>query len=216
MQPDGAAIVEQLSLIGEAYSASVRYGEPSEADARRIVTRCRAAIDRYAPPESAYRDEAADVLEERDNALTWHAEQLAAVVQALRDDYQAGAMRSVSELVHADVFDDLLEMAEELLKKGYIGAAAIVGGAVLEEQLHKLAAKKSIGLRDAKDRPKTVEALGVDLRKAEALSEVERKTVTAWYAQRSEAAHGHFDALARGDVQRLIDGVRDFVARHPA
>jgi hypothetical protein len=69
---------------------------------------------------------------------------------------------------------------------------------------------------DEKGRAKSVEALGVDLRKSEVITEVQRKSLTAWYAQRSEGAHGHPENLDEGEVERMIDGIRDFVARFPA
>lgn len=48
------------------------------------------------------------------------------------------------------------------------------------------------------------------------MTEVQRKSVTAWYAQRTEGAHGRAENLNDGEVERMIDGVRDFVTRHPA
>lgn len=215
MQLDVTPITRQLSALLEEHGYISRAREPSDADARRIFTRCRAALDRFAPPGSAYLDEATAVME-TEGSIHWHAEQIAAIVAALRDDYSAGAMQTVSELVHADVFDDLLEMARELLDKGYLGAAVVVGGAVLEEQLHKLASKNSIAIRDAKDKPKSADSLGVELRNAGVITEVERKSVAAWYGQRNEAAHGNFASLVDSDVERLVGGVRDFVVRHPA
>jgi hypothetical protein len=50
----------------------------------------------------------------------------------------------------------------------------------------------------------------------EAFAEVQRKTVIAWYAFRNEAAHGRFEALVQSDIDRMVDGIRDFVARYPA
>jgi hypothetical protein len=222
MEPDVTKIVIHLNAISGAFLAEESKAQQedrflSTAQAQRIFTRCRAALDRYAPAGSVYLDDAQGIIEQQDSAsLIWQTEQLLAVVEALRDDYQAGAMQSVAELVHADVFDDLLVQAAELLDKNYLGAATVVAGAVLEEQLHKLAAKQSIALRDANNRPKSFEDLSVELRKAGVLTEPQRKTVAAWYAQRNEAAHGKFEGLHSGDVERMIDGVRDFVARHPA
>jgi hypothetical protein len=149
-------------------------------------------------------------------SLRWQAEQLLAVAEALEADYRAGAMQSVAELVHASVFSDFLAMSSELCEKGYLGAATVVAGSVLEEHIHKLAQKHTIDLLDAKQRPRSMDTLCVELRNAGTFSEVMRKSITAWYAQRNEAAHGRFGDLNEGDVERLIDGVRDFIARTPA
>jgi hypothetical protein len=87
---------------------------------------------------------------------------------------------------------------------------------VLEGHIRKLASKCGLALADGNGRAKSVEALGVELRKSGELTEVRRKTVQAWYAQRNEAAHGRTDRLENGDVARMLDGVRDFISYHPA
>jgi hypothetical protein len=209
-------IIEQLSeIIVDRRDSANENGYLGDYDAKRIVTRARAAIRRFAPPGSAYEDEATAAVE-LDYSDSWKAEQLAAIVHALRDDYAIGGLSAVEEIVHADLFDDFLDMANELLAKGFIGPASVLGGSVLEEQLRKLAGKHSVGLTDQNGRPKSVEVLGVDLRKAGVMTEVQRKSVTAWYAQRTEGAHGRAENLNDGEIARMIDGVRDFVARHPA
>jgi hypothetical protein len=180
------------------------------------VTRALAAAERLAPPGSAYAAQVQIVVAHDGAAMGWTADHLVAILKALRDDYQEGAMQTVVELVHADLFDDFLSIAVELHNKGFIGPAAVVAGSVLEEHIRKLALKHTVDLTDDKGRPKAVEVLGVELRNANAVSELERKSITAWYAQRTEAAHGRFDELEKSEIARMVDGVRDFVGRHPA
>ncbi|HEX7290957.1 MAG TPA: hypothetical protein VF250_07505 [Conexibacter sp.] len=216
MRASADVIEEQLSSVVAAFKdATNSNGYIDDDDARFVVVRARAAIERVAPPHSAYLDEAETVLNEA-ASIGWRAEHLCAIVDALRADYRAGALVEVQELVHADLFSDFIEMALELSEKGFVGPAAVVAGSVLEEHLRKLAGKHGVDLIEANGRAKSVEVLGVDLRKAQAITEVQRKSVTAWYAQRTEAAHGRADALTPSEVERMIDGVRDFVARHPA
>jgi hypothetical protein len=79
----------------------------------------------------------------------WPAEecsQLVAILRALREDYAHGYVRTVQELVHADVFADFLDMASELLTKGYKDAAAVIVGSVLEEHLRQLATLNSMSI----------------------------------------------------------------------
>jgi len=92
----------------------------------------------------------------------------------------------------------------------------VLAGSVLEEHLRKLASRAEVDILDAKSKPKSVEALGVELRKAEIFAEVQRKTLSAWYSQRNEAAHGRSDTLVDVEVERMIDGLRSFIARFPA
>jgi hypothetical protein len=219
--PGPEAVVQQLSALINSYRGAETWatansdGRLGEEQARLFLTRACAAIERAAPPEGPYATEARAVLD-AEGWVGWRAGQLIAIVEALRDDYAAGAMATVAELIHADLFGDLMDMAGELIEKRFIGPAAVVAGSVLEEHLRKLSTKYSIGLVDAKGRPKTVELLGVELRTAGAFSKVQRKGIQAWYAQRTEAAHGRFDVLIESEVERMIDSIRDFVARHAA
>jgi hypothetical protein len=209
-------IIKQLSeIISDLDHAPSETGYVEDYDARRISTRARAAIRRYAPPGSAYEDDATEVANSPAGDQ-WKAQQFTAIVHALRDDYALGGLTAIEEIVHADLFDDFLDMANELLSKGFIGPAAVLSGTVLEEQLRKLARKHDVSTADEKGRAKSVEALGIDLRKSDVMTEVQRKSVTAWYAQRTEGAHGHSENLSDSEVERMIDGVRDFVARYPA
>lgn len=219
LAPD--VIVRQLSSVVDAYENEVASADGrddhrlDEHAARHLLTRALAAIERTAPPSSAYRAQAQSVME-ADGWTGFKATEVVAIVRALRDDYADGAMRTVEELVHADLFGDLLDMAVELHAKRFLGPAAVVAGSVLEEHLRKLALKHGVNTLDHNDRSKSVDRLGVELRDAAVVSEVQRKTVVAWYAQRSEAAHGRFDQLVDGEVERMIDGVRDFVSRQTA
>jgi hypothetical protein len=72
------------------------------------------------------------------------------ILRGLRNDYEAGYMRTVEDLVRADLFTDFIEMAEELVGKGYEDAAAVITGSVLEEHLRKLATRHSIATRTAR------------------------------------------------------------------
>jgi hypothetical protein len=130
---------------------------------------------------------------------------------ALSADLEAGYTRRLEELVHAEVFEDFLDMATEFRDKGYHPAAAVVAGSVLEEHLRKLAAKE--GLSPV---PHSVEDLGVALRKHGTLTEPERKIMQGWYGQRTEGAHGRPENVIPEEVGRMIPGIREFMVRHPA
>jgi hypothetical protein len=57
-------IVKQLSeIVADLHSSANDNGYLEDYDARRIATRARAAIRRYAPPGSAYEDDAMVVAE---------------------------------------------------------------------------------------------------------------------------------------------------------
>lgn len=177
-----------------------------------LLTRFRAAIERLSPGESAYITDA--------NAVPkgWPAEecnQLVAIVRALREDYAHGYMRTVEELVHADVFADFLDMASELLSKGYKDAAAVIVGSVLEEHIRQLARLNGVSIV-AGSSPKKADTINAALAKAAVYNKLEQKNVTAWFGLRNEAAHGNYGGYAKTQVESLLHSVRDFMVRYPA
>ena len=75
-------------------------------------------------------------------------ETLKVVFLAAKEDYEGGYLRSILSLVHAELFDDELEQARELLASGYTVAAAIVARVVLETTLRTLCVNNGIPVRD--------------------------------------------------------------------
>src|SRR5215217_4070423 len=78
---------------------------------------------------------------------------------------------------------DFLAMASELDTKGFHAPAAVLAGSVLDEHLRKLADKSKIDVPTANGRPKSVDALGIELVKAGAITEARRKILAGWYGQ---------------------------------
>jgi hypothetical protein len=97
-----------------------------------------ATIDRLAPSNSQYRENAKASLKNLGAAHAGNIPVLAGILKALRADYAAGYLQRVEQLVQADLFADFLEMAEHLLDQGYKDPSAVLAGGVLEEQLRKL------------------------------------------------------------------------------
>lgn len=184
-------------------------------EAREAKTRLLAAIRRLAPAGSAYVDQAYEVAESsgHDGALVVP---LVGILRALRNDYADGYMRAIEELVHADLFADLLEMADELLSKGYKDPAAVIGGSVLEEHLRKLAIKHGLALTHPQGGPRTGGPLNDDLVKAGAYTALVQKRVVALLHVRNKAAHAEWDEYDASQVGDLLREVRDFAERFPA
>jgi len=195
------------------------YGEYHLFDApdhvgQRLVTRAIAAVERLAPRGSRYVQDASHETLRRDGPRS-SLPTLAGILRALREDYEAGYMRSVEELIHADVFADFLEMADELHGKGYKDPAAVIAGSVLEEHLRKLAAANAVPVERADGKPRNADGINSDLAKV-VYGKLDQKSVTAWLDLRNKAAHGHHDQYDTHQVDGLIRDVRAFLARHPA
>lgn len=182
--------------------------------------RSLAAIDRIAPA-SSYQSTGRDLAKLRSSSVgeSWIADRLLGVLRALRADLTAGYLESSGELIRGDLFGDFLEMARHLAEEHYKDPAAVIAGSALEAHLRQLCGKAGIDieLQTANGpRPKKADALNSELAKAKAYSGGDQKSVTAWLATRNSAAHGQYGDYTLDQVRLLIDGIRDFIARHPA
>ena len=146
--------IKQLStLIKECddfrpFPSSVLYESRTEEHKKReeellsLGYRLHAAIDRCTTPDDSYRKDLNDARDRPGIAL---AESFLPIAKALRVDLRVGWHKQDSELIHAEMFSDLLEIARELHGSGYIDAAAVQAGTALE--LHFVCLQKSTILR---------------------------------------------------------------------
>jgi len=125
--------------------------------------------------------------------------------RAAKEDYESGHLSTLRSLVVAEVGDDVLEQAHDLLTGGYKDPSCILARVSLE-----------LALRDLCDRGGIVHAkldkMNADLAKAGAYNKSMQKQVTAWAGRGNDAAHGDWDQYTGDDVKDMIDGVRRFIA----
>jgi hypothetical protein len=133
------------------------------------------------------------------------------VLNAAHEDLSKGWAWSFREMVHAEVFDDFLEMADHLLKNGgYSVAAVVLAGSTLEERLRKLSQKHNLSVVDS------IATMNQALRKKGVYPQSTWRSISAWYDLRTDAAHGKPRTYAHQEVQNMISGVRDVIIRYPA
>jgi hypothetical protein len=182
---------------------------------RALVSSWASAIEGLSGPNPVYRDIAQEAINKTGVASPPTVIQVFGALAALRADYKDGYLRGVEELVHADVFADFLEMADELLKKGYKDAAAVIVGSVLEEHIRKLADRNGVATT-VDGIPKKADTLNADLVKKTVYNKLEQKNVTAWLGLRNDAAHGHYDNYDQQQVGLMLQQVQAFLTRNPA
>lgn len=132
-------------------------------------------------------------------------QKLRAILLAAKEDYEGGYLNTIRNLIHAEVFDDELEQAEQLLSAGYHGAAAVVAGVVLETTLRQMCEDNQIAVGK-------LDKMNADLAKAGVLNRLLQKQITTWADVRNSAAHGKTEQFCREDVSAMIRDVRRFVA----
>ncbi len=207
---------EFLSLLSRSQHDDV--SDLPEAEFVRINTRARALIHRIGGTNSLYVKQCEEIIK-YGGYSGYQAEKLAGVVDSLKADVSAGYLETHRELIHSELFDDFLEMAQHLLDEGYKDASAVIAGSSLEAQLRQLATKSGLEIQvGSGDRLTTKKAdrLNADLAKVNAYSTLDQKSITAWLDLRNKAAHGHYDQYDKAQVGLLISGVRDFIERNPA
>lgn len=144
---------------------------------------------------------------------------ITAMLRGIRSDLAGGYLTSLAVHVEAEIAGDYLGQAERLLGEGGSGQydhvpAAVLGGAVLEKFLRALCERQQplIPLVSPEGKPKTMNPLIDDLKKAGVFSELVAKQLRAWTDIRNAAAHGNFTEFNREQVRAMLDGITRFLA----
>jgi hypothetical protein len=132
------------------------------------------------------------------------AAHLRAIFEAAHEDFERGMLVTLRAMVRGEVFGDELEQAGELLENGYLTAAAVVAGTVLETTLRELCTRHGIAVG-------TMNKMNADLAKAGAYNLVQQQSVISMAAVRNAAAHGNSAAFGEADVRVMLAGVQAFV-----
>lgn len=180
---------------------------------------------RYCPPGTPYRKQADRYEAQTADPKTWVTDSpdkpLYALLAALKEDIYHGKLATFEELVHADVYADLLAQADDLLQHKAPRAAAVIAGAALEEHVKKLAIKHGTGVARPDGSPKKASQMNTELRAANVYPEVQRTAVEGYQKLRNGAAHAEpgfegTDVSLVSLVGPMIAGVRAFIAQYPA
>ena len=133
------------------------------------------------------------------------------VLNGAAEEIARGWAWQYPERLRGEVFEDLLEAAEQLLRDGWVDAAAVTAGGALEVHIKKLAEKHGVPIGK-------VSIMNQALWKEKGVyTQPEWRSVDSWYDLRNAAAHQDDDSPRTvPQVELMIAGVRDFIIRHPA
>jgi hypothetical protein len=219
MPVDNSKVIEQLDFVLTYYGQHTLGTAPRLTNHTQFNIMALAAIERIAGVDSPHAQEV-KVMGSRFGMGSPETSRVTyEVLQALRSDVDRGYLAALQELIHADVFADYLSMADHLLSEGYKDAAAVLAGGTLENHLRQLCVKHSLRVEEQTSqgmKPKKGATLNSDLYTAKVLTNADQKQVTAWLDIRNNAAHGHYQAYAKEQVVLFVEGLRHFIASHPA
>lgn len=195
-----------------------QYSDLSDMDdeiVSELITKSKAAVARISGLNSEYYKDIVSVLQKNHLLPGTKLMNIAGSLKALKDDLDNGYLKSLSELIHADVFSDYLEMAKYLLDEGYHNPAAVVAGTTLESHLKELCKKRDIKIEILNQKGKIVskkaDLMNSDLAKVECYPSTYQKQITAWLDLRNSAAHGKYENYTVEEVRLMISGLRNFL-----
>ncbi len=134
-----------------------------------------------------------------------------AVLRATREYIDFGPVARVEELVAAEIFTDLLGIAERLLRAQRLSAGVVVACSVLEDVMRRSARHRSIPIRENVD---DLSALNAKLSAAGVYGPALQKRIDEWADLRSRAEGGELLPAMRPSADSLLRGVREFMNDH--
>lgn len=134
-----------------------------------------------------------------------------AVLRAAREYIEFGPVARVEELVAAEIFTDLIGMAARLLREGRLTSAVTIAGAVLEDVMRRSARHRKIAIRENVD---SLLELNAKMVAGGGYPAAMGKKIDEWAALRARAESAGLNDSARGEIERMVKGVRDFVNDH--
>ena len=192
---------------------------PSEESVRLVAT-LRNALHNAAPPGSTYHDDTRRVMSTHAQYEAERIPQLKGLLEAVRADYAEERLGNALELIHADLFSDMLEGANYLLGENWTAAAAVMARAVLEQHLRELCRKHGIPTEvkkpNGKIRKLMIEDMNRELRRKDIYANNTLKDVTAWADVGNAAAHGESDRYKKENVALMLQGIGTFIKQFPA
>ena len=134
-----------------------------------------------------------------------------AVLRAAREYIDFGPVARVEELVAAEIFTDLLGVAERLLRERHVSAGVVVACSVLEDVMRRSARHRKIAIRENVD---DLSALNASMNAAGVYGAALHKRIEEWAGMRSRAEAGELTPDMRAGADSLLRGVREFVNDH--
>lgn len=158
---------------------------------------------------------------DKGSSVSYHVKEILGILRGLKSDFESGMLENLSNIIEGNIVADYMGQAEQLLGEGVSGhfdhvPAAVLAGAVLEDALRRICQRQNppIELIKPKGGKKTLNNLIDDLKAINFYTELKAKQLRSWAGIRNAAAHGEFQEFNRGEVERMIQGIQEFLADH--
>jgi hypothetical protein len=138
-----------------------------------------------------------------------HSHEIYAIDGLLRgalNDLEHGFILGQEFLVAGEIFDSVLQQAQQLNGAGYKDAAAVLARVVLEDALRRIA--RSEGLAESVSAAR----LNDELKQKGRYPQVQWRLIQAWLDIGNSAAHGRFEDYDHATIKRLLEDIEAFLA----
>ncbi|MEE9443992.1 MAG: hypothetical protein V3V99_15115 [candidate division Zixibacteria bacterium] len=161
-------------------------------------------------PDSAYRTQASKIAPNGGSLVANNAVgAITALLENLLKDIELGMLTSIDNRIHAGIYDDFLDHAEDYLKKNMKNESGVIAGVVFEDSIRKLCRSNAIVEKDEK-----VDALISELQKMDIFSPVKAKRARVAGHVRTKATHAQWDEFDIDDVKATIDFTKNMLSEH--
>jgi hypothetical protein len=134
---------------------------------------------------------------------------VAAVLQALRKDADAGLISNLSNQTRAEVFDDFLDHADAYLNSSRKQESGVIVGVVFEDSIRRIF--RNTG---GDDKGKKLDLLISELTQSSIFTPVKAKRARAAADVRTKATHAQWDEFELVDVKATVSFTRELIQSH--
>jgi hypothetical protein len=162
-----------------------------------------------ATPDTYFHQECLRVIEDEHlrAGVPFHViQKLVGLLDSILEENRRGLLRKAEYIFAASTFDDFLDHAVEYHKAGKKVESAVLGSAVFEDTVRKVAVKNEISQAGV-----TLDFLVDELVKSSVITAVKGKRLKAYAAVRNKALHAQWDELDLRDVGQMIEGTRELI-----
>jgi len=207
--------ITQIEEVIKEYEAIDFQGRSVEQKVKTVITKAKAAVARITGLSSEYYKDTISTLESTRIHSSSIGSQVIGILRALKSDLEKGYLKSLNQLIQADIFSDYLEMAEHLLENGFKDPAAVLIGSTLENHIRELSRRNNLDIVTIKSNgdiiAKSADTMNQGLAKAGIYSSGYQKQITAWFGLRNAAAHGKYSEYSESQIKLMLEGVRQFI-----
>lgn len=213
VEDDLRARIAQLLQESVALSRGNALGQCSDPRQQQLcsawLTAAHNAVHRACPESTTPYRQKTDKVALGNHGYVIHAAvgELAAVLQNLLTDADAGLLASVADRARAEAFDDFLDHAEVYAKDNRKSESGAIAGVVFEDTLRRICTRLGIAEKGVK-----LDALISALAARGELSAVKAKRARAAADVRTKATHAQWNEFEVSDVQATISFTRELIA----